>query len=288
MNLTIDGRMISAEPGATILAAAHSVGIDIPTLCYHETLTPASACRLCVVTVEGRKDPVTACDTVVADGMVVLTQTPELRAIRQLNLELLLSDHNSYCAPPCRDACPTHIKIPAFLEQIAARDYEAGMRVLREDLPFPGILGRVCPRPCEGPCRRALVEEPITICQLHRFMADQTRPGEQGGELLLPHEPKPESGRRIAIVGGGPAGLAAAFYARLEGHAVKIYEAQPKTGGMLRYGIPSYRLPRHVLEDELNILWRMGVELETNVRLGVDFQLDELRAGYDAEAHVRL
>src|SRR5664280_1046631 len=79
------------------------------------------------------------------------------------------------------------------------------------------------------------------------------------------------SGKKIAIIGGGPAGLAAAFYARLEGHAVKIYEAQAKTGGMLRYGIPSYRLPRNVLEDELNILWRMGVELETNVRLGVDF-----------------
>src|SRR5664280_676828 len=145
--------------------------------------------------------------------------------------------------------------------------------------PSPGILGRVCPRPCEGPCRRALVEEPITICQLHRFMADQTRAAEQEGELLLPHELKPSSGKKIAIVGGGPAGLAAAFYARLEGHAVKIYEAQAKTGGMLRYGIPSYRLPRNVLEDELNILWRMGVELETNVRLGVDFQLDELRAG---------
>jgi len=282
VNLTIDGRRVAAEPGTTILQAARAAGIEIPTLCQDDRLEPISACRLCVVTVEGRKDPVTACDTVVADDLVVTTQTPELRAIRQLNLELILSDHTSFCMPPCRDACPTHIKIPTFLEQIAARDYEAGMRVLREDLPFPGILGRVCPRPCEGPCRRALVEEPITICQLHRFMADQTRPAEQEGELLLPHELKPDSGKKIAIIGGGPAGLAAAFYARLEGHAVKIYEAQAKTGGMLRYGIPSYRLPRNVLEDELNILWRMGVELETNVRLGVDFQLDELRAGYDA------
>ena len=282
MDLTIDGRQVVAEPGTTILQAARAAGIEIPTLCQHERLDPISACRLCVVEVEGRKDPVTACDTLAADGLVVITQTAELRAIRQLNLELLLSDHMSYCTPPCRDACPTHIKIPEFLDRIGERDYEGGMRVLREDLPFPGILGRVCPRPCEAPCRRQLIEEPITICQLHRFMADQTRPGEQTGELLLPHEPKPATGKRIAIVGGGPAGLAAAFYARLEGHAVKVFEAMPRPGGMLRYGIPSYRLPRDIIDAELTILWRMGVELQTGVRLGVDVQLDDLRAEYDA------
>jgi formate dehydrogenase major subunit len=282
VDLTIDGRQVAAEPGTTILQAARAAGIEIPTLCQHDRLDPISACRLCVVDVEGRRDPVTACDTLAADGLVVITQTAELRAIRQLNLELLLSDHMSYCTPPCRDACPTHIKIPEFLDRIGERDYEGGMRVLREDLPFPGILGRVCPRPCEAPCRRQLIEEPITICQLHRFMADQTRPDEQTGELLLPHEPKPATGKRIAIVGGGPAGLAAAFYARLEGHAVKVFEAMPHPGGMLRYGIPSYRLPRDVIDEELTILWRMGVELQTGVRLGVDIRLDDLRAEYDA------
>jgi formate dehydrogenase major subunit len=282
VNLTIDGRQVAAEPGTTILQAARAAGLEIPALCAHDTLDASSSCRLCVVQVEGRKDPATACDTLVADGLVVTTQTEELRAIRQLNLELLLSDHMSYCTPPCRDACPTHIKIPDFLDRIGERDYEGGMRVLRQDLPFPGILGRVCPRPCEGPCRRQLIEEPVTICQLHRFMADQTRDAEQTGELLLPHEPKPDTGKRIAIVGGGPAGLAAAFYARLEGHAVKIFEAMPYPGGMLRYGIPSYRLPRDIIDAELTILWRMGVELQTGVRLGVDFQLDTLRADYDA------
>ncbi|MFA4964253.1 MAG: formate dehydrogenase subunit alpha [Thermoleophilia bacterium] len=282
MNLTIDGRRVVAELGTTILQAARAAGIQIPTLCQDDRLDPISACRLCVVAVEGRKDPVTACDTQVAEGLVVTTQTEELRAIRQLNLELMLSDHTSFCTPPCRDACPTHIKIPQFLGHIAAREYEAGMRALREDLPFPGILGRVCPRPCEGPCRRQLVEAPITICQLHRFMSDETRPAEQEGELLLPAEPRSASGKRVAIVGGGPAGLAAAFYARLEGHAVKIFEAMPHVGGMLRYGIPAYRLPRDIIDAEVNILWRMGVELQTGVRLGVDVKLDELRAEYDA------
>jgi NADPH-dependent glutamate synthase beta subunit-like oxidoreductase len=113
-------------------------------------------------------------------------------------------------------------------------------------------------------------------------MADQCLDEEQTGELLLPVEPKPDSGKRIAVVGGGPGGLACAFYARLEGHAVKVYEALPKPGGMLRYGIPSYRLPRDLLEKELNVLWRMGVELQVDSRLGEDFQLEDLLAAYDA------
>ncbi len=274
--LTIDGQEVAGERGDTILEAAQRVGIHIPTLCYEPRLPATAACRMCIVEVEGARKMVPSCTAAVADGMVVRTNTDKVRAMRHLYLELLLSDHNSFCTPPCRDACPTHIKIPQFLEYIAHKDYKNGVRKLREDLPFPAVLGRVCPRPCEGPCRRQLVEHPITICQLHRFMADQTIDEEQEGELLLPVEPKPDSGKRIAIVGGGPAGLAAAFYARLEGHAVKIFEALPKPGGMLRYGIPSYRLPRDLLDKEINVLWRMGVEIQVNSRLGVDYQLEDL------------
>ena len=274
--LTIDGQEVAGERGDTILDAAQRVGIHIPTLCYEPRLPATAACRMCIVEVEGARKMVPSCTAAVSDGMVVRTNTDKVRAMRHLYLELLLSDHNSFCTPPCRDACPTHIKIPQFLEYIAHKDYKNAVRKLREDLPFPAVLGRVCPRPCEGPCRRQLVEHPITICQLHRFMADQTIDEEQEGELLLPVEPKPDSGKRIAIVGGGPAGLAAAFYARLEGHAVRIFEALPKPGGMLRYGIPSYRLPRDLLDKEINVLWRMGVEIQVNSRLGVDYQLEDL------------
>ena len=280
--VTIDGREVACDPGETILEAAQRVGIHIPTLCYEPRLPATAACRMCIVEVEGARKMVPSCSAAVSDGMVVRTDTERVRAMRHLYLELLLSDHNSFCTPPCRDACPTHIKIPQFLDYIAHRDYKNGVRKLREDLPFPAVLGRVCPRPCQGPCRRQLVDEPITICQLHRFMGDQTVEEEQTGELLLPVEPKADTGKRIAIVGGGPAGLAAAFYARLEGHAVKIFEALPKPGGMLRYGIPSYRLPRDLLEKEINVLWRLGVELQVDTRLGVDVQLEDLLEQYDA------
>jgi formate dehydrogenase major subunit len=281
--LTIDGQEVFCDRGDTILDAAQRVGIHIPTLCYEPRLPATAACRVCLVEVEGARKMAPSCSTAAVEGMVVRTQTEKVRAMRHLYLELLLSDHNSFCTPPCRDACPTHIKIPQFLDYIAHKDYKNGVRKLREDLPFPSILGRVCPRPCEGPCRRQLVEHPITICWLHRFMGDQCLEEQQTGELLLPVEPKADTGRRIAIVGGGPAGLAAAFYARLEGHSVKIFEALPKPGGMLRYGIPSYRMPRDVLDKELNILWRMGVELQVNSRLGADYQLEDLFAeGFDA------
>jgi formate dehydrogenase major subunit len=282
VTLTIDGQEVTCDRGETILEAAQRIGIHIPTLCYEPRLPASAACRVCMVEVEGARKAVPSCSTAAADGMVVLTNTEKVRKMRHLYLELLLSDHNSFCTPPCRDACPTHIKIPQFLDAIAHGDYKTGVRKLREDLPFPAILGRVCPRPCEGPCRRQLVEQPITICWLHRFMADQTIDEEQTGELLLPVEPKPDSGRTVAIVGAGPAGLACAFYARLEGHAVKILEALPHPGGMLRYGIPSYRLPRDLLDKEINVLWRMGVELECDKRLGVDFQIEELTSQYDA------
>ncbi len=282
ITLTIDGHEVRCDRGETILEAARRVGVYIPTLCHEPRLPATAACRVCLVEVEGARKTVPSCSTAAAEGMVVHTQTEKVRAMRRLYLELLLSDHSSFCTPPCRDACPTHIKIPQFLDLIAHGDYRNGVRKLREDLPFPSVLGRVCPRPCESSCRRDLADNPISICWLHRFMGDQCLDEQQDGELLLPVDPKPESGKRIAIVGGGPAGLSAAFYSRLEGHAVKIFEAQAKPGGMLRYGIPSYRMPREVLDKELNILWRMGVELQTDVRLGVDFQLGDLRDEYDA------
>ena len=282
VTLTIDGRQTACEPGETILEAAQRLDIRIPTLCNEPRLPGVAACRVCMVEVKGARKPVPSCSTVATEGMVVRTDTEKVLKMRHLYLELLLSDHDSFCTPPCRTGCPSHIKIPQFLDAIAHGDYRAGVRKLREDLPFPAILGRVCPHPCEGPCRRSLVEQSITICWLHRFMADQCLDEEQTGELLLPYEPRPDSGKTIAIVGAGPAGLTCAFYARLEGHAVKIFEALPKPGGMLRYGIPSYRLPRDVIDKELNVLWRLGVELECGTRLGADFQLDDLTARYDA------
>ncbi|MBL7173684.1 MAG: FAD-dependent oxidoreductase, partial [Desulfobacteraceae bacterium] len=179
---------------------------------------------------------------------------------------------------PCKEACPAHIDIPGYLRLIAEGRRDEANAVIREKVPFPGILGRVCIHPCEDVCRRGEVNEPISICVLKRYAAD----GEEGlwkknttiGE---------DTGKKVAIVGAGPAGLTAAFYLRKQGHTVTLFEAREEAGGMMRYGIPSYRLPRDILDKEIKDILDTGIELRTGETLGKDFDLNRLKSvGFDA------
>ncbi|MHB9091190.1 MAG: FAD-dependent oxidoreductase, partial [Chloroflexota bacterium] len=261
-----------------VLQAAQAAGIDIPTLCSDEKLEAMGGCRMCVVEVDGDDRPRTSCNLKVADGMVVRTNTERLRLLRKDTLELILSDHNAYCQPPCQMNCPTHIDIPGFLELNAQGKFREAAALLMQVLPFPYILGQVCPRPCENICRRDLVEEPISICQSHGYH----------GELVLDNPPLPfareaPTGHKVAVVGAGPAGMACAYYLSLKGHKVKVFEALPKQGGMLRYGIPEYRLPKAKVDREFERVWDLGAELACGKALGRDFSVDDLFAqGYEA------
>ncbi|MDA8217486.1 MAG: FAD-dependent oxidoreductase [Dehalococcoidales bacterium] len=278
VSLTIDGRPVQAIAGITILQAAQAAGIDIPTLCSDEKLEAMGGCRLCIVEIEGEEKPLPSCSTRVAEGMVVQTNTERLRKLRRTTLELILSDHNAYCQPPCQVYCPTHIDIPGFLELNAAGKFREAAALLKQVLPFPYTLGLVCPRPCENVCRRQLVEEPIAICQSHQYHGERVI-----DDPPLPWPREAPTGRKVAVVGAGPAGLACAYYLALKGHSVKVFEALPKQGGMLRYGIPQYRLPKEMLDKELNCVWSLGVELECDAALGRDFTVDDLFArGYEA------
>ncbi len=279
VSLTVDGHEVTAHRGETLLAAAKRVGAKVPHLCVLPGVDHYAGCRLCLVEVEGEERPVPACATEVAEGMAVTTASERLLRLRRTNLELLLSDHNAYCAPPCKYRCPTNVDIPAFISLMAAGDYEEAQRVLKANLPLPASVGRVCPHPCESQCRRSEVDEPISICLSHRFVGDVAI---QKG--FHPEEPAPPSGKRVAVIGAGPAGIANAYYLALAGHAVTIFEALPEAGGMLRYGIPEYRLPKKVLDAELESLWKMGVELVTNTALGPDISIDGLldEQGFDA------
>ncbi len=278
VKLRIDDKEVTGFDGQTILRAAQSVGIDIPTLCSDDKLESIGGCRLCVVEIDGFDKPLPSCTTPVAEGMIVRTNTDRLKAIRRAVLELLLSDHNAYCQPPCQINCPTHIDIPRYLEQIVLGNYREAARIVKEVLPLPYALGLVCPRPCENVCRRKLVETEISICQCHGY----------AGQSVLDDPPTPwpqeaPTGKRVAVVGAGPAGLSCAYYLALKGHSVKVFEALPKPGGMMRYGIPEYRLPKAMLDKEMNAIWRLGVELQCNARLGVEFTIDDLFGqGFDA------
>jgi NADPH-dependent glutamate synthase beta subunit-like oxidoreductase/formate hydrogenlyase subunit 6/NADH:ubiquinone oxidoreductase subunit I len=277
--LTIDGKVCQAYQSQTILSVAIDNGItSIPNLCNDEKLEPATTCRMCLVHIEGADRPLPACGVAAEPGMVVTTDSDELFHIRRTNLEMLLSDHNAYCQPPCQLDCPTHIDIPGYLELIAKGSMREAARLVKEVLPFPYILGLTCPAPCQKACRRGLVEEEIAICRMHGHAAETC--------LLDPPIPfiqDPPTGKRIAIVGAGPAGLTCAYYLALKGHYCKIFDMQPQPGGMLRYGIPEYRLQKDMMDHDIDGVWQLGVDLQTNVKLGRDFTIDDLFAeGYDA------
>ena len=277
--ITIDGRAMRAYEGQTVLSVAVDNGIlDIPNLCNDEKLEPTSACRMCLVEIDGAERPLPSCNTPAAPGMVVRSKSERLTQIRKTNLEMMLSDHNAYCQPPCQVGCPTHIDIPGYLELIARGQNREAARLVKEVLPFPYILGLTCPAPCQEVCRRGLVEEEIAICRMHGFAAEQCM-----DDPPTPWVREAPTGKKVAVVGAGPCGLTAAYYLALQGHYCKVFDMMPQAGGMLRYGIPEYRLQKDMVDKEFEGVWKLGVDAQYNVKLGEDFTVDDLfNAGFDA------
>jgi NADH-quinone oxidoreductase subunit F len=179
---------------------------------------------------------------------------------------------------PCQFACPAGIDVPSYVALIGQGRYEEALNLIREDNPLPSVCGYVCPAPCEGQCRRREVDQSISIKHLKRFVADFIRQkGEEGPASRIYRKEK------VAVVGSGPAGLSCAYYMAREGYPVTVFEALPVPGGMLRVGIPEYRLPKKALEMDLNYIARMGVSFKTNTRIGKDLTLGQLKKkGYRA------
>jgi formate dehydrogenase major subunit len=279
VKLTIDGREVEVDRGTSLLEAAKRIGKTIPTLCHDDLLKPFASCFLCVVEVKGRKSLVPACSTEAAPDMVVTTESERIHSARKTCLELLLSDHIGDCIAPCRQGCPGGLDIPRFIKHLSAGEDRQAIAAIKERLAMPAMLGRVCPRPCEDTCRRKLVDEQaVAICSLKRFASDRDM---ASGELYVP-ERRPRTGKRVAIVGAGPAGISAAYYLQAWGHDCVVFDAHEKAGGMVRYGIPSYRLPRDVIEREVSVIEKLGAELRYDVRVGKDVAFEDLRKDFDA------
>ena len=410
IKLTIDGKEIEVDKGVTVLQAAQTAGVYIPTLCYHPDLQPYGGCRLCIVEIENMRGLPTSCTTPASGGMVVKTNTEQLQDLRRSFLQLILTEHpnacltcerrerckandiclrhvavnercvscaaNGHCelqnlvdylgvsevslpydykkvpadfdreplirrdynlcvlcgrcvqmcadvrgigaisfakrgidtvvstafdrplqdsncrfcgacvevcptgalvdtgaayhpdrdweevAVPCKHACPAGINVPLYVYLAGEGKFQEALAIIREKVPFPGVLGRVCIHPCEEACRRGVMNEAISIKFLKRFVAD----GDAGFWKHYARK-SPPTGRKVAIVGSGPAGLTAGYYLAKAGHAVTVFEQFSKAGGMMRVGIPDYRLPPDVLEKEIDIVREAGVEIQLNTKI---------------------
>ncbi len=279
VTVSLDGKEVQVEHGITILEAARRNGIEIPTLCHDEQLEPFTSCWVCAVKLEGVKRYVPSCGTRVAEGMKIWTNTEDVRAVRRMALELLMSNHRGDCIAPCQAACPASVDVQGYIALIAKKKYREATALVKEVNPFPLSIGRVCTRPCEEECRRNAMEGPVCIDFLKRFAADWDI------EHPEPFSPPvaPPTGKRVAMVGAGPGSLTAAYYLAQKGHAATIFEALPAAGGMLRYGIPEYRLPKNILDDEIGLITGLGVTIEYGKALGRDFVLKDLfDDGFDA------
>jgi len=397
IELTIDGRKITASPGSSVLEAALDAGIYIPHLCHHPDLSPIGACRLCIVEIDGCSEPVPSCMTPVRQGMSVSIKTAKVERMRRMAMELLLAGHPADCGAcnkylncelqsvkqylvsdelsvrkrskiftinsknplfvqdankcvvcgrcvracrdlrgvgilyykkrgaetyigtlndvslaeagcrfcgacaevcptgaiqdqeflvkgknrkaalvPCKSNCPAEIDVPGYIRLIKEGNYTAAASLIREKVPFPEVLGYVCDHPCETVCRRGEVNEPVSIRDLKRFAAENDK--EQSWKQNI--NKKDPTGKKVAVIGSGPAGLTAACYLNLQGHAVTVFDSCTLPGGMMRTGIPQYRLPREVLDREIRNIQETGVEVRTGDAI---LSLDPLfEQGYNA------
>ena len=274
--LTINQQAVTAAPGTSILDAATAAGIAIPTLCFLNSLHETGSCWMCIVEIKGKNRFVPACDTSVSEGMVIETDNAEIGAMRRQSLERIIEEHGGDCMGPCELSCPAGCNIPDFIAAIARHDEKKAIEIIKQSIPLPGILGRICPAPCEDECRRHSFDKPVSICALKRYAADREREYDR----FIP-EIAPKTGKKVAIIGSGPAGLSAAWFLLCKGHAVTIVDSAPQAGGMMRYGIPRFRLPDAVIDSDIAPLLDMGVEFRFNTSFGQDCTLETLQGEFD-------
>jgi len=271
----LDGKAVVAQAGQTIMDVAKANGINIPGLCGEKRISKTTSCFVCVVKDKKTGKFLPSCSAMPTAGQDIDVTGADVLEMRRTALNLLLSEHNGDCEAPCTVACPAHAAVEEYVRAAANGDFKGALAIIKERIPMPITVGRVCPRFCEKQCRRNVNGEPVAINEFKRLAADVCYDSYM--------EDLPElTGRKVAVIGGGPAGLAAAYYLRLKGIQTVIFEQMPKAGGMTRYGIPEYRLPKNLLDKEIAHFEKMGIGFSFGKTLGKDIQLDELQKQFDA------
>jgi ferredoxin len=276
--VTIDNSVLPFESGETILQVATRAGIAIPTLCHLDGIEPPTSCYVCVVKIKGKNNMAPSCATLAEEGMIIESSSEEVRGYRRRALELLMSEHAGDCEGPCRRICPADLDIPVMAKQIVEGNLEAAVRTVRERLALPGVLGHICPAPCQKGCVRAHVDGTVSIRELHKGVAEAS----SLKSVETASRPAPASGKRVTIIGAGPAGLSSAYYLSRLGHACTIVDEREEPGGMLRYGIDRAVLPLKILDQEIDVIRAMGVEFKMGCKVSDQRGLDELLQRSDA------
>lgn len=280
LNIILNGKSVKAKVGETVLGLAQRYGYEIPTLCHDPRLKPFSSCYVCVVKIENLKGLQPSCSTVVFEGMNIETESEEIFKARQTALNLMLSNHYADCVAPCKLNCPAGVDVQGYISLIDKGLYKDALALIKETNPLPAICGRVCVRPCEFACRRNFLDEgaAVGVDYMKRFIADK--------DLNSTEHYKPElaksTNKKVAIIGAGPGGLSAAYFLQQKGHQCDIFEAAPKAGGWLRYGIPEYRLPNEIIDKEIETITELGVNIFCNKKLGENLSYNELKENYNA------
>jgi NADPH-dependent glutamate synthase beta subunit-like oxidoreductase len=276
IKLTLDNRSVEVPSGTSVWQAAKSVGIEIPTMCYLEGTEHFTSCMICLVKDAKNGRFFASCSTPAFEGQSIITNDEETIESRKAALELLLSEHVGDCEAPCQLVCPAHMNIPLMNRLIAKGDFAKALEVVKRDIALPSILGRICPAPCEAGCRRKQVDEAVSICLLKRFVGDEDL---KSGK---PYQPQLAelSGKKVAIIGAGPAGLAAAYYLQIKGHQAVVFEKNNKAGGELLQ-IDQEILPTEIVEQEIAQIMATGVQIRLNEPIE-NSRFAELQNEFDA------
>lgn len=254
--IKINQRTITVTEGETILSVARREGIYIPTMCWIEELRPSTSCMLCLVKDINKGKLVTSCSALVEEGMDIVTDNDEIQDMRKSALELLLSEHYGDCEAPCQRSCPAEMNIPLMNRLIASNRLQEAMQRVTETIALPGILGYICPAPCEKICRRKDIDQPLAICMLKRFVAEESYQSEPSIQRII----LKNYTQKVAIIGAGPAGLAAAYYLAQQGFTCDVYDNNELAGGKMRTHITEEKLPRAILDQEIDSIASLGVK----------------------------
>jgi NADPH-dependent glutamate synthase beta subunit-like oxidoreductase len=274
ISITINSKKIQVNEGVSLLEAASVAGFEIPVMCNNGELEHFTSCMVCIVKDSSTGAYIPACSAKAVDMMDIITEDDELSEARKTAIELLLSEHVGDCEAPCRVACPAFMDIPQMNRLIAQGKFAEALKIVKNDIALPGVLGRICPAPCEGACKRKPIDQAVSICLLKRFAFDEA-------EFLPEKETVLVTDKKVAIIGSGPAGLSAAYYLQLKGIQTSIFDSNEQAGGAMRYSISDELLEKVVLDKEIEIIKGIGVKFFQHQLITAD-AFKKLRNDFDA------